>query len=97
MIVFTPRAGQLVRALQDYYQKRERPAKIRGLVIALESLWQGIAEQPEAGLAAPRPYPQLAQAGRAWVKSGPYWIAYTKAPLAIVAVFYETANIPGRL
>ena len=53
---------------------------------------------PGAGLSAPRPYPALAQKGRAWIKAGRYWIAYrTKPRLLIVAVFYETANIPGRL
>jgi hypothetical protein len=32
------------------------------------------------------------------VKAGRYWIAYsTKQPPVIVAVFYETADIPGRL
>ena len=97
MIVLTPRAGQQVRALQEHYQERERPAAIRGLAIALESVWQSITTKPEAGLAAPRPYPQLAQVGRAWVKAGPYWIAYTPQPLAIVAVFYGTTDIPNRL
>jgi hypothetical protein len=32
------------------------------------------------------------------VKAGRYWVAYnTTQPPVIVAVFYETANIPGRL
>jgi plasmid stabilization system protein ParE len=65
---------------------------------ALEVAERRIAGHPEAGLSAPRPYPKLARPGRAWIKAGRYWIAYrTKAPLLIVAVFYETANIPGRL
>ena len=97
MIVLTPRAGQQVRALQEYYKERERPAAIRGLAVALENAWQSITTKPEAGLAAPRPYPQLAQVGRAWVKAGPYWIAYTPQLPAIVAVFYEMADIPSRL
>jgi hypothetical protein len=72
LIVLTPRAGHQVRALQELYQERERPAAIRGLAVALDSAWQSITTKPEAGLAAPRPYPHLAQAGRAWVKAGPY-------------------------
>jgi hypothetical protein len=36
--------------------------------------------------------------GWAWVKSGRYWIGYQTDPApVIVAVFFETANIPGRL
>jgi hypothetical protein len=47
---------------------------------------------------APRPYPELVQPGRLWLKAGRYWIAYRTHPTpAIVAVFFETANIPGRL
>jgi hypothetical protein len=35
---------------------------------------------------------------RLWIKEGRYWIAYNPAPEpTIVAVFYESANIPGRL
>jgi hypothetical protein len=38
------------------------------------------------------------RAARAWVKAGRYWFAYsTTQPPVIVAVSYETANIPGRL
>ena len=57
-----------------------------------------IAENPAAGLAAPRPYPHLARPDTAWIKAGPYWIAYrTAQPVVILAIFYETANIPRRL
>jgi hypothetical protein len=36
--------------------------------------------------------------GRVWIKSGRYWIAYQTDPVpVIVAVYFETANIPGRL
>jgi hypothetical protein len=35
---------------------------------------------------------------RLWIKEGRYWIAYNPAPEpTIVAIFYESANIPGRL
>lgn len=98
MIVFTPRAARQVRALRRHYQDRERPEAILALVAALESAWQVITTSSAAGLPAPRPYPQLARPGRAWVQAGRYWVAYrTRQPLAIVAVFYDAADIPGRL
>ena len=40
----------------------------------------------------------LAQQGRAWIKCGCYWIAYSTQPdPVIVAAFFDAANIPGRL
>jgi hypothetical protein len=50
------------------------------------------------GLPAPRPYPWLAAPGDAWVHAGRYWFAYRgTAPAVIFAVFYDQADIPGRL
>ncbi len=98
MIVLTPRAGRQVRELRQYYEDLERPEATRALVSALETAWQAITTNPAAGLPAPRPYPHLARRGRAWVKTGRYWVAYSTVQRpVIVAVFYETANIPGRL
>lgn len=97
MIALTPEARQRVRTLRAYYEERERPEATRALRNALTAAWLKITTSPEAGLPAPRPYPQLARPGRAWVKCGRYWIAYRTQPTtAIVAVFFETANIPGR-
>jgi hypothetical protein len=57
-----------------------------------------IESSPAAGLAAPRPYPHLARPGTAWMKTGRYWISYSiTQPPVIIAVFYETADIPARL
>jgi plasmid stabilization system protein ParE len=98
LIVFTPRAGRQVRELRQHYEDLGRPEASRALAAALEAAWLAITTKPKAGLAAPRPYPRLAQPGRAWVKAGRYWIAYsTSDPPVITAVFYETADIPGRL
>jgi plasmid stabilization system protein ParE len=98
LIVFTPEAGQQIRDLRQPYAARDRPEAIRGLSAALEAAWQKITTSPAIGLAAPRPYPHLARPGLAWIKAGRYWIAYSTAkPTVIVGVFYETANIPGRL
>ncbi len=57
-------------------------------------------EQPSrrACRAAPLSASRAAGPARAWVKAGRYWVAYnTTQPPVIVAVFYETANIPARL
>jgi plasmid stabilization system protein ParE len=95
---YTPRAARQVADLRQHYEKRGRPEATAALNAALEAAERRIAEHSEAGLPAPRPYPGLARPGRAWIKVGRYWIAYrTKAPPLIVAVFYEMANIPGRL
>jgi hypothetical protein len=64
----------------------------------LEESQAEIAEAPEAGLAAPRPYPELKRAGRRWIREGSYWISYSLTdPPVISGVFYVTANIPKRL
>jgi transposase len=44
-------------------------------------------------------YPdQVARKGRAWVKSGQYWLVYsTKQPPVIAAVFYDAADVPRRI
>jgi plasmid stabilization system protein ParE len=98
LIVLTPRAAQQVRALRQHYEKLGRPEATRNLVAAIETAWQQIVTDPGAGLPAPRPYPNVATQGRAWVQAGHYWIAYVTRPsLSIVAVVYETANIPRRL
>ena len=98
MIALTPEATRHVRALYAYYEEHDRPEAARALRNAVTAAWEKIATSPGAGLPAPRPYPQLAQPGRAWLKSGRYWIGYRTQPTtAIVAVFFETANIPGRV
>ena len=65
---------------------------------ALAAAWKKVITSPAAGLSVPRPYPQLTRPGRVWIKSGRYWIAWQTEPEpVIVGVFYDTANIPGRL
>jgi hypothetical protein len=50
------------------------------------------------GVLAPRPYPSLEQPGRAWVHAGRYWFRYAKTiPPVVLGVFYDEADIPGRL
>ncbi len=98
MIGYTGEALEQVCVLRRYYEGLARDAAIRALDRALAEAEAKIERAPAKGLPAPRPYPQLAQLGRLWVKSGRYWIAYQTGPApVIVAVYFETANIPGRL
>ncbi len=98
MIAYTPRAIRQVGVLIQHYEERQRIAAICALRAALDQAERKIESNPAAGLAAPRPYPRLARPGTAWVKAGRYWVAYsTMQPPVIVAVFYETADIPARL
>jgi hypothetical protein len=70
---------------------------VRSLNAALIAAESSILRNPDAGLAAPRPYPQLVRPGRLWTKAGRYWIAYAPDPVVILAVFYDSADIPGRI
>lgn len=97
MIEYTPRAIRHIGTLVRHYEDRQRPAAIRALYAALDEAERKIEADPSAGLPAPRPYPLLARRGQAWVKAGRYWVAYrTTEPPVIIAVFFETADIPGR-
>jgi plasmid stabilization system protein ParE len=98
LIEYTPRAIRQIGALVRHYEDRHRPEAIRSLFVALDAAERRIESNPSAGLAAPRPYPQVARKGRVWVKAGRYWVVYSTAqPPVIVAVFYETANIPRQV
>ena len=98
MIAYTPGATRQVDALIRHYEERQRDEAVRALLIALDTAERLIERNPAAGLAAPRPYPRLARRTRAWVKAGRYWISYSIRPRpVIVAVFHDTADIPGRL
>jgi len=70
---------------------------VRNLAAALAEAEARIEHDPGAGLPAPRPYPGLAREGRAWTKTGRYWIAYSMTvPPVILGVFHDSADIPGR-
>ena len=98
MIEYAPKATRQVVALRHHYEDLDRPAAARALVAALDEAERRIEGNPSAGLAAPHPYPRLARPGVVWIKVGRYWVSYTTtSPPVIVGVFYENANIPGRL
>ena len=69
---------------------------MRNLAAALREATRNIETQ--VGLPAPRPYPELARPGHAWTHAGRYWVVFsTTDPPVIEAVFYDEADIPGRL
>lgn len=81
--------------LRRHYRRRQRPEALRNLSAALRVVPRLIAEGKS--LAAPRPYPDLAAEGEAWVYAVPYWIAYSLTrPPVILAVFFDQADIPDR-
>jgi plasmid stabilization system protein ParE len=98
LIGLTKRAERQIAALRKNYEDKQRPEATRALIVAILAASGSIEADPAAGLAAPRPYPQLARRGRLWVKAGRYWVAYlTTNPPVIAAVFYDAADIPSRL
>jgi plasmid stabilization system protein ParE len=98
VIRLSPEAEAQLDGLLQHYERLERIEAAENLLAALEQARDRIAWAPAAGLAAPRPYPQLAVRGLRWVKAGRYWVAYsTTTPPMIHGVFYEAADIPGRL
>ncbi len=98
MTTLSRRATRDVAALARDFRRKNRPEATRNLLAALSQAMKQVADDPSGGLGAPRPYPGLAQPGRAWIKVGRYWFAYSlDDPPAITAVFYDAADIPGRL
>jgi plasmid stabilization system protein ParE len=98
LIRYTAKARSQIRSLTAHYERLRRDEALSNLSAALETAEQRIARAPREGMPAPRPYPKLISDNRLWIKEGRYWIAYTPAPEpTIIAVFFESANIPGRL
>lgn len=98
MIRLTPEAEAQLDALLEHYERLGRIEATRNLIATLEAASARIERDPAAGLPAPRPYPSLAKPGRRWLHVRPYWVGYsTTTPPVISAVFYDAANIPGRL
>lgn len=98
MIPLSPEAELQLDGRRRHYEGLGRLDAAENLFQALEKPGDRILRSPDAGLAAPRPYPGAHRLGFRWIKEGRYWIAYTTEPkLMMVGVFYETADIPGRL
>ncbi len=98
MIPLSATAEKQPDAFFLHYKKLGRPEASRALIAAIDRASACIARDPSSGLKAPRPYPQLATTGELWMKAGRYWVHYrSAAPIVILGVFYETADIPNRL
>jgi plasmid stabilization system protein ParE len=98
MIALSPEAEAQLDALIAHYEALGRVNASLNLLNVLERARKRNSESPQAGLAAPRPYPALAAAGRRWIIEGPYWISYSQTtPPVISGVFYAMSDIPNRL
>lgn len=98
MIVYAARALRQIDDLHHHYKNLGHIEAILTLDAALYEAERKIEANPSGGLPAPRPYPRVARPGRAGVKAGRYWVAYTTtAPPVITAIFYDAADIPGRV
>jgi plasmid stabilization system protein ParE len=98
VIALSREAEAQVDRLMSHFEAKGRVEAAVNLVGAIERAKDRIAVAPDAGLAAPRPYPSLRRDGRRWMLEGRYWISYRVAvPPVITGVFYATADIPNRI
>lgn len=97
MIALSRVAERQLDALLEHYAEKGREEAIVNLGQAVLTALARIEQSPLAGLAAPRPYPATARSGERWIKEGRYWFGYTlTTPPIVIAVFFETADIPTR-
>ncbi len=98
MIGLSPEAEAHLDDLLAHFERKDRIEAARNLLAALETASERIERNPEVGLPAPKPYPQLAKAGRLWLHVRRYWFAYsTTMPPVFLAVAYDESNMPRRL
>jgi plasmid stabilization system protein ParE len=96
VIGYAAEAIDQIDALRIHYLTKNRVEAAIALDAALERAERQIQMHPEAGLQAPRPYPEIKRPDRRWLKSGRYWIAYSNPPPVILGVFYDAADLPRR-
>jgi plasmid stabilization system protein ParE len=98
LIEYSRRAERQLAVLLLHYDKLGRTEAVANLLAAMKQAQTRIGRAPGSGLQAPRPYPELATLNYAWIKSGLYWVAYSRSnPPVIAAVFHDSADIPNRL
>ena len=97
MIALTPEARAQLEEFERHYVRQQRPQALRNLGHSLAEASLVILNAPQRGLAAPRPYPELASLALLWLKRGRYWIAYDPAGPVIAGVFFDTDDIPVRV
>ena len=99
MVLITAAAQAQLEALEKHYAELGRDIATIRMTEAVAMAAARIEEQAGPFWPAPRPYPDLEAYGWQWLKEARYWIAFVpiSSGYAITGVFYETANIPGRL
>jgi len=98
VIRYSDRALDLIAELRAHFVRKGWLEPLQSLQAALAEAEARIERNPSKGLRAPRPYPELAMDGERWIHVRRYWIAYTITDEpTIIGVFYDTADIPGRI
>ena len=99
MIPFSPRAKRQLDDLTRHYADRGRDIAIDHLADSIDRASARYLANRGPFYDAPRPYPALLRRNWQWTKEGRYWIAFSpaKSGPVIRAIFYDSANIPGRL
>jgi plasmid stabilization system protein ParE len=98
LIRLSPAAEEQVDALIAYYESKARLTAAETLLAVIERARTRIAERPDIGLPAPRPYPLLARRNLLWIKERSHWISYSRTtPPVILGIVYATSDIPNRL
>jgi plasmid stabilization system protein ParE len=95
---YTRRAERQIDKLTERYEEQGRDAALVNLRRAIREAESRIEKAPDDGASAPRPYPELAQPGMAWIKAGRYWFRYTiTQPLTITAIVFDTSDIVAHI
>jgi len=99
LIPFSPRAKRQLDDLTRHYADRGRDIAIDHLADSIDRASARYLANRGPVYNAPRPYPSLLRRNWRWTKEGRYWIAFSpaKSGPVIRAIFYDSANIPGRL
>lgn len=99
MVLISAAAQRQIDALAHHYDELDREQATARMTAAVAVAVHNIEEQIGPFWGAPRPYPGATRRRWKWLKSHRYWVAFEpiSGGYAITAVFYDTANIPGRL
>lgn len=98
ILPYTYRAASQVEALAAHYLRKRRLEAVKNFLAILRDASAAIVAGTTTIYPAPRPYPELLEAGTYWTHFAPYWIAFRnrKGPI-ISAVLYDTSDMPNRL
>ena len=99
MVQITAEAQAQIEALERHYAALDRDLATIRLTEAVAVAVSRIEAGKGPFWPAPRPYPDLRDLEWQWLKEGRYWIAFVAATggHAITGIFFDAADIPGRL